>query len=235
MFNLSTNFLVLMSYQFMPGKGIGWNNKEALHYLSIPCRPSANRMHPIPPHLTHTTAKEISDLINAIGQQKSVDKTRTFVQGETSTRSKAWDAYVNWYRFYLSKQVNKRMDAAMAAASTTIPELLMLQEDDTFPQTNTFNCSDIGTELIGRVICNGRLLSSRATPLVKGMITGTLGRVRKTYNKGQTIILGKKVGREPDRVEHVDADGAGDERWAIRLFRKCNNVRISRSDAGGQQ
>lgn len=85
------------------------------------------------------------------------------------------------------------MDAAMATANTTIPHLLSLQEDDSFPHTNAFNCNDIGTELIGGVICNGQVLSSKAIPLVKGLITATLGRVRKTYNKGQNVILGRKV------------------------------------------
>jgi hypothetical protein len=193
MYNFSTNFLVLMSYQFMPGKGIAWNNEEALQYLSIPCRPSANQNDQIPPRLTRTTAKEISDLIEAIGTQKNIDKARALVEADTPKFHKARVAYIEWYRFYLSKQVNKRMDAAMAAASVTIPDLLSLQEDDSFPLTNAFNCSDIGTELIGGVICNGRVLSSKAIPLVKGLITATLGRVRKTYNKGQKFILGKKV------------------------------------------
>lgn len=67
MYNLSTNFLVLMSYQFMAGKGIAWNNQEALQYLQIPCRPSANRKDPIPPHLNHATARQICDLIDLIG------------------------------------------------------------------------------------------------------------------------------------------------------------------------
>jgi len=194
MHNISTNFLVLMSYEFMSGKGIAWDVAEALGYLDIPCRPSAIRTDPIPPKLNHTSAKEISDLIEAIGHKSNVEKARKFVEtSELSVVTKGKAALMEWYRAYASKRINKRMDAVMMSTMNTIPDVLRLQEDDSFPITTAFNANDIGLELIGDVICNGQTLSSKASPLVKGLITATLGRVRKTYNKGQTIILGKKV------------------------------------------
>jgi hypothetical protein len=194
MYNVSTNFLVLMSYEFMNGKGIGWNNAEALQYLNIPCRPSATRSDPVPPNLNHTSAKEISDLIAAVVQKSNVDKARKFIEtGKQTVVTKGRAAHKEWYRAYASKQLNRRMNAAMAATQNTIPDILRLQEDDTFPITHAFSSNDIGVELIGNVICNGRVLSNKASPLVKGLITATLGRVRKTYNKGQAVILGKKL------------------------------------------
>jgi hypothetical protein len=196
MYNVSTNFLVLMSYEFMNGKGIGWDNAETLEYLKIPCRPSSNKSDHVPPHLTKKTAGEISDLIAEVGGQSSVDKARKFVEQSKSPTGQA--AYKEWYRAYASRQLNRRMNAAMAAAQNTIPDILRRQEDDTFPITHAFSSNDIGVELIGNVICNGLVLSNKASPLVNGLITATLGRVRKTYNKGQTVILGKKIagGRE---------------------------------------
>ena len=194
MYNVSTNFFVLMSYEFMPGKGIGWNNPDALCYLGIPCCPSAVRSDPLPPRLDHSAAKDISDLIVATSLKSSVDKARIFVQAETPPIfNKGRAAFVVWYRTYVSNLLNKRMNAAMAEAQCTIPELLSLQEDDSYPQTSAFNINDIGTELVGSVICNGRVVSSSASPLIKGLLTATLGRIRKHYNKGQKVILGKKV------------------------------------------
>ena len=194
MYNVSTNFFVLLSYEFMPGKGIGWNNPDALCCLGIPCRPSTVRSDPLPPKLNHSTSADIADLIVATTLKSSVDKARKFVEAEKPPKfNKGRAAFVDWYRAYLSHLVNKRMNATMAAAQCTIPELLSLQEDDSYPQTSAFNVNEIGTELIGSVICNGRVVSSSAAPLVKGLLTATLGRIRKHYYKGQNAILGKKV------------------------------------------
>lgn len=195
MYNVSTNFLVLMSYELMKDKGIGWDNEDALQYLDIPCRPSAVEQDPVPPKITGGEARQISELITAVSLQPSVDKARQFVESnERKNLDKARQVYVLWYRRYLCRQVNKRMNAAMIEAATTVPDILRLQEDDSYPLIGAFNVNDIGMELVGKVSWNGQILASNAAPLVRALFGAALARVRKTYTRGQAIILGKKVG-----------------------------------------
>lgn len=126
--------------------------------------------------------------------KKNVSEARQFIEATKPTSfNSGRDAFSDWYRQYLCTRVNKRMNAAMAASNNTIPDVLRLQDDDTYPATTAFHTNDIGMEFLGDILCNGQVLSSKASQPVQGLIAATLNRVRKTYNAGRNIVLGKKV------------------------------------------
>jgi hypothetical protein len=231
---VSTNFLVLMSFEFQNRKGIAWDDADALQSLDLPCRPSATKSDPVPPKLEYSEAKVICDLIEEIRRQSNVNQARQFVEAKTSDGFDAGrDAYGKWYRSHLGSRVNKRMNAAMAASNNTIPDVLRLQEDDTYPTVNAFHTNDIGVELLGDVLCNGQVLSSKASLPVQGLIAATLNRVRKTYNAGQNIILGKKLqgSRQLDSSLWFKSDRLMSGACTCHCLRKENSRMVSSIDA----
>lgn len=192
-YSASTNFIVLMSFPIMPTKGVAWDNETALTYLELACRPSSSRDDPVPRGLNRDTSRRINELILAIGATATVDAARRLVDGKSAQHKQGREAYRAWYKSTLSRNVNKRMAAAMAAASVSVVEVIGRQETDDFPQISTFPANDIGPEFIGPVICNGQNLANPASTLIKGLITATLGRLRKHYNKGHEVVFGKRV------------------------------------------
>lgn len=188
----STNFLVLMSFEVMENNGVGWDDATALAFLELNCRPSSSRDAPVPRGLNRDTSNRINNLIVAIGQEESVDSARHLVEGSSAQFKTARADYKAWYRYHLSRTVNKRMSAAMVAANASVVEAIGRQANDEFPTISTFPTNDIGPEFIGPVICNGMNVAREAIPLVRGLIQATLTRLRKHYNRGHDAILGKK-------------------------------------------